>query len=176
MTYTATNILQFPSGMGTTCSNGGTMNKPRRCPQLATDRHRWVMKSSQLGRKAYKNTAPSYRIVLRQWGLLKFHTTPSTPMSCLGSVLYALSYWSMKTVGVSIQATLPTSAPQHCFHQYVLPLKEGESDKCKFSGGLHKDHRMHPTIAAISIPPLKVGESDKFDKSGGLNTEQRWLQ
>ena len=49
----------------------------------------------------------------------------------------------------------------------MLPLKVGESDKCKFSGGLHKDHRMHPTIAAISIPPLKVGESDKFDKKWG---------
>ena len=64
-------------------------------PSWQTDRHRWVMKTSQLGRKAYKNTAPSYRIVLRQWGLLKFHTAPSTPMSCLGSVLYALSHWSM---------------------------------------------------------------------------------
>ena len=135
----------------------------------------WWKPHNLVGRR----TRILFSIIELSWdsgGLLKFHTAPSHPclvwapcsMHCLIGVW---KQWGCLFRLHSLQMHHSIASISMCF-----PWKWGESDKCKFSGGLHKDHRMHPTIAAISIPPLKVGESDKFDKSGGLNTEQRWLQ
>ena len=48
-------------------------------PSWQTDRHRWVMKTSQLGRKAYRILFPLIELSWDSGGLLKFHTTPSHP-------------------------------------------------------------------------------------------------